>query len=44
MKMYPRKDSEMSVFLRFFEFVQSEIDDRATPKSNAGTALIGEQS
>lgn len=40
-RVYPRKESEMSVFLRFFEFVQSEIDDRATPQQDVEKAIIG---
>lgn len=44
MLIFPREKSDMGIFLRFFEFVQSEIDDRATPKSNADAAIIGERS
>lgn len=40
MRIFPREKSRMSVFLRFFEFVQSEIDDRATPRADVDFALI----
>lgn len=42
-RVFPRKESEMSVFLRFFEFVQSELDDRATPKKDLEEAVSGGQ-
>ncbi|TKX85324.1 hypothetical protein EXE43_14175 [Halorubrum sp. SS5] len=41
-RVFPREESAMSVFLRFFEFVQSEIDDQAEPKQNAEAAVAGE--
>lgn len=42
-RVYPRKESEISVFLRFFEFIQSEIDDRAKPQHDPEKAVIGGQ-
>jgi hypothetical protein len=40
LRVFPREKSEMEVFLRFFEFVQSEIDDKAEPQQNAEPALL----
>lgn len=42
-RVYPREESEISVFLRFFEFIQSEIDDRAKPQHDPEKAVIGGQ-
>lgn len=41
LRIFPREKSEMGVFLRFFEFVQSEIDDKATPREEVETQLMG---
>ena len=43
MLIYPREKSRMGIFLRFFEFIQSEIDDRATPKSDENMPILGEK-
>lgn len=40
LRVFPREESEMEVFLRFFEFVQTEIDDKAEPQQNAEPALL----
>jgi len=42
-RVFPREESKMAVFLRFFEFVQSEIDDRASPKHNLKSVVVGEE-
>jgi hypothetical protein len=43
MRIFPRENSQMSVFLRFFEFVQAEIDDRASPKQGVEAVISGEK-
>lgn len=40
MRVFPREKSRMSLFLEFFEFVQSEIDDRARPRADVEFALM----
>lgn len=40
LRVFPREESEMEVFIRFFEFVQTEIDDQATPRHEVRSALV----
>jgi hypothetical protein len=43
-KVFPRKEKRISSFFRFFEFIQSNVDDRAEPMSDTtqGSLLINQ--